>query len=77
MSEIGNGNGNVFVLVGLGEGHPKYKVAKAVDGVGKRSRCDRFRFRIDILGLVVMVVGPWGPSWPSMGEASPAGAWRK
>ena len=48
MSEIGNGNGNVFVLVGLGEGCPKYKVVKAVDGVRKRSRCDRFRFRIDI-----------------------------
>ena len=43
--EIGNGNGNIFVLVGLGEGRPKYKVAKAVDGV---SRCDRFRFCIDV-----------------------------
>ena len=48
MSEIGNGNGNVFVLVGLGEGCPKYKVTKAVDGVGKQSRCDRFRFCIDV-----------------------------
>ena len=49
MLELGNGNGNVFGLVRLGEGCPKYKVAKAVDGVGKRSRCDRVRFCIDVL----------------------------